>query len=259
MTGHFTPYDPARCEFYAHFTHRLNRVHFEAVYWTLFITVIVILFLTSWLYQRTMRQANIGKAEFRTKLKKAMAWTSALFLVAGVIVVIEVYCLMALQFCDGEDLMGLYWSTWTMLQLGAEIAILGIVLALYHSIFDIKHPMWALALGTPVLVTAGFGHVLSISVEAVIKKLKGKRAAHKSRCASQASLPTTEKAIEPSIRSSYQGPDEIFFEIDVGSNSEVISKWPSFVEIRKNGSALIRATTKQPDDVESQAGPSNAV
>jgi hypothetical protein len=80
------------------------------------------------------------KTVLRHKMKMALAWSLILFLIAGVLVVIEVFCLLGLQFCDGEDLMSLYWSTWTMLQLGAEIAILGIVLALYHSLVDAEHP-----------------------------------------------------------------------------------------------------------------------
>lgn len=78
--------------------------------------------------------------KFRKKLKFGLLWCSILFLAAGVMLVIEVFCLLALQYCDGEDLMSLLWSTWTMLQLGSEIAILGIVLALWHHLYDIKHP-----------------------------------------------------------------------------------------------------------------------
>lgn len=52
----------------------------------------------------------------------------------------EAYALLALQFCDGEDLMSLYWSTWTMIQVGSLIAIVGIILALCHSLRDSKHP-----------------------------------------------------------------------------------------------------------------------
>jgi hypothetical protein len=80
------------------------------------------------------------RPEYDRKLKVGLAYTGGLFLVAAVALVMEVFCLLALQFCDGEDLMSLYWSTWTMLQLGSEIAVLGIVLAFYHALFDIKHP-----------------------------------------------------------------------------------------------------------------------
>jgi hypothetical protein len=78
--------------------------------------------------------------KYKRKLKLALAYTSALFLLSSVMVIIEVFCLLALQFCDGEDLMSLYWATWTMLQMGAEIAVLGIVLALWHQICDIRQP-----------------------------------------------------------------------------------------------------------------------
>lgn len=57
-----------------------------------------------------------------------------------VIVVMEAFCLMALQFCDGEDLISLYWSTWTMIQVGSLIAMVGIILALVNSLQDKRHP-----------------------------------------------------------------------------------------------------------------------
>lgn len=60
--------------------------------------------------------------------------------VSTVIVVMEAYALLALQFCDGEDLMSLYWSTWTMIQVGSLIAMVGIILALSHTLKDRKHP-----------------------------------------------------------------------------------------------------------------------
>lgn len=57
-----------------------------------------------------------------------------------VIVVMEAFALMALEFCDGEDLMSLYWSSWMMTQVGSLIAIVGIVLAMVHSLWNRKHP-----------------------------------------------------------------------------------------------------------------------
>lgn len=57
-----------------------------------------------------------------------------------VIVIMEAYALLALQFCDGEDLMSLYWSTWTMIQVGSLIAMVGIILALIHSLKNRRHP-----------------------------------------------------------------------------------------------------------------------
>lgn len=92
--------------------------------------------------------------------------------VSTVIVVMEVYALLALQFCDGEDLMSLYWSTWMMIQVGSLIAMVGIILAMCHSLKESKHPPWALALGTPVLVIAGVMHLFHNTTKSRVKKMK---------------------------------------------------------------------------------------
>ena len=57
-----------------------------------------------------------------------------------VAIVMEVYALMALQFCDGEELMSLYWSTWTMMQVGSLIAIFGILLSVTNSLRGNQNP-----------------------------------------------------------------------------------------------------------------------
>lgn len=64
----------------------------------------------------------------------------ACLVISIVAIVMEVYALLALQFCDGEDLMSLYWSTWTMLQLGSLVAIAGIILAVFNNIRGNKNP-----------------------------------------------------------------------------------------------------------------------
>lgn len=71
---------------------------------------------------------------------KCMAICAGYAAVSVVAVVMEVYALMALQFCDGEDLMPLYWSTWTMMQVGSLIAIFGIMLAMFNSLRGRKNP-----------------------------------------------------------------------------------------------------------------------
>ncbi|TGJ82797.1 hypothetical protein E0Z10_g5978 [Xylaria hypoxylon] len=111
---------------------------------------------------------------FRKKLALSLVFTLAIFLVSAAMISIEVYALLALEFCDGEDLMPLYWSTWTILQLGSEIAILGVSLALWHHLWDMEHPLWALALGTPVLVVAGLGHLLSLVLRQFYHKAKAR-------------------------------------------------------------------------------------
>ncbi len=76
----------------------------------------------------------------RRQMKKCLLVCGLCATVAVVAVVMETFALLALQFCDGEDLMMLYWATWTMLQVGSVMAILGIMLSVLHSIRGRKHP-----------------------------------------------------------------------------------------------------------------------
>lgn len=59
MGGQFTPTDPVRCPHYAQFASRLDRIHFDGIYWTFFFLVIGILFVSSWIYQSYV--ANGGR------------------------------------------------------------------------------------------------------------------------------------------------------------------------------------------------------
>ncbi|KAK6865168.1 hypothetical protein PG990_005391 [Apiospora arundinis] len=285
MAGHggFQPFDPGRCNHYAKFASRLDRVHFEGLYWVMFVLVIFFLFLASWIYQWTMwykDKADFDVEVFRGKLKRALAATLFIFLVSAAVIVIETFCLLALQFCDGEDLMSLYWSTWTMMQIGSQIAIGGVVLALWHSLCNVKHPIWALAMGTPVLVVAGLGHVISLCLHRMYKKAKAKHRAHSTRGTSinerSEKTDDEEKATanqeensagltlgldgdanadrrgsmnrnsqRPSLISTIGDEERFFFEIDVGANSEVIRQWPSFVSMSE-GRALIQAVLMRP-------------
>ncbi|KAI1776640.1 hypothetical protein F4818DRAFT_355335 [Hypoxylon cercidicola] len=266
MGGQFAPTDPVRCPHYAQFASGLDRRHFDGVYWTLFILVIICLFVSSWVYQSIITyRAKPGSNEdvFREKLKWGLLWCSMLFLTAGVMLVIEVFCLLALQYCDGEDLMSLLWSTWTMLQLGSEIAILGIVLALWHHLYDIKQPLWALALGTPVLVVAGFGHVMHLALRVFYKRAKAKRQARKSptstaapsvimttvTSSSTSSIKPAREEIETKppareIREPSPGALEagqaMYFALDVGDD-ERVRRWPSFVGTA-DGKTIVQLT-----------------
>jgi hypothetical protein len=58
MSTSFKAYDPERCEYYAHFTHHLDQVTFEGLFWSLFIAVILILFIASWIYQGYVTGCN---------------------------------------------------------------------------------------------------------------------------------------------------------------------------------------------------------
>ncbi|KAK8140495.1 hypothetical protein PG984_000561 [Apiospora sp. TS-2023a] len=257
MAGHnsFQPYDPGRCEHYAKFASKLDRTRFEGLYWLMFALVIFFLFFASWIYQWTMwykEKPDFDMDVFRGKLKRALWATIFIFLISAATVVIETFCLLALQFCDGEDLMSLYWSTWTMMQVGSQIAIGGIVLALWHTICNVKHPIWALAMGTPDVQKAKAKHHARSTRGTSIKEPSEK----------SSNTPKEEENIGGATLNgdadadadangrrsliTISNEERFFFEIDVGTgNSEVIRQWPSFVSMSE-GRALIQAVLMRP-------------
>ncbi|KAM7209328.1 hypothetical protein V8F20_000378 [Naviculisporaceae sp. PSN 640] len=178
MAGGFSPVDPVRCDHYAAFASHLGRREFDWIYWCLFIFVILMLFLASWQYSGDFEKVQgfeIGSHQYRHRMKRCLVICLVYSSFSVVAVVMEVYALMALQFCDGEDLMPLFWSTWTMLQVGALIAIFGIVLSVFNGLRGNKNPPWALALGTPVLVVAGVGHAFHGALRKRVKKVRTSR------------------------------------------------------------------------------------
>ncbi|KAI8240891.1 hypothetical protein K4K57_000293 [Colletotrichum sp. SAR 10_99] len=172
----FTPYDPIRCAHYARFASHLDRWQFDLLYWLLFVFNLFILFLAAWGYTRTLDAvADLPPTDSKRKqaIRRCIWFSLGCVCVSLVTVIMEVFTLMALQFCDGEDLMSLYWSTFTMIQVGSLIAVCGVILALVHSLRQRRNPPWALALGTPVLVIAGLFHYLHGCITRRVK-----RAAH---------------------------------------------------------------------------------
>lgn len=166
-----------QCRHYAAFASHLPRLQFDIIYWVLFAAVILTLFGASYRYSKDhegTKDVEPGSREYRRRMMTCLIWCLALFSCAVVAVVMEVYALLALQFCDGEDLMSLYWSTWTMLQLGSLVAIAGIILSVYNGIRGNKNPPWALALGTPVLVVAGIGHALQHSMRKRVDRVRSR-------------------------------------------------------------------------------------
>ncbi|KAI1098901.1 hypothetical protein F4804DRAFT_103194 [Jackrogersella minutella] len=261
MGGQFSSKDQQRCSHYAHFAAKLDRIHFDGIYWTLFFLVICILFVSSWIYQSTMmyrEKPEYREDVFRRKLKKSLAWCTMLFFTAAVILILEVFTLLALQFCDGEDLMSLYWSTWTMLQLGSEMAILGINLALWHHLCNVRQPLWALALGTPVLVVAGLGHLIHVALRLFYKKARARSRESgvpngtspggtvvSSTSSYLASIkPEKEHADRVDRVSTLEPGQTVCFVIDVGED-ERVRQWPSFVGT-SDGKAIVQLTVLRP-------------
>ncbi|KAH6619800.1 hypothetical protein B0J18DRAFT_254295 [Chaetomium sp. MPI-SDFR-AT-0129] len=186
MASGFNDIDPERCAHYARFASHLDRRSFDFIYWFLFGLVIFMLFLASWKYSGDLDKIQKlglepGSRAHQNKMKKCMLICSIYAVVSVVAVVMEVFALMALQFCDGEDLMPLYWSTWTMMQVGSVIAIMGIMLAMFNSLRGSKNPPWALALGTPVLVVAGIGHAVHGAVHRRVKHVRSMSRGRKGR------------------------------------------------------------------------------
>ncbi|KAF3360371.1 hypothetical protein HYQ45_007798 [Verticillium longisporum] len=171
----FTPIDPPRCAHYARFASHLERWQFDLVYWALFIFNLFILFGAAYGYSRTLEKIEElpeGSPKRKPLVVRCIIITCGCISLSVVTVVMEVFALLALQFCDGEDLMSLYWSTWTMIQVGSLIAVCGIVLALMHTLRERKNPPWALALGTPVLVVAGLFNFMQSCISRRISEAK---------------------------------------------------------------------------------------
>ncbi|KAK5994103.1 hypothetical protein PT974_07543 [Cladobotryum mycophilum] len=172
--------DEELCQKYAQFASHLDRWQFKVLYWFLFITNLMVLFIASWTYTRGQDALEKYSHDSRRRarsLRKYMLLCLGCVLLSTVLVVMEAYALLALQFCDGEDLMNLYWSTWTMIQIGSLIAMMGIILALAHSLRNRRHPPWALALGTPVLVIAGILHLIHDCTKKRVKRRLSKSVA----------------------------------------------------------------------------------
>ncbi|KAK4132599.1 hypothetical protein BT67DRAFT_384971 [Trichocladium antarcticum] len=171
--------DPELCEHYAAFAAHLDRRSFDFIYWFLFVGVIGMLFLSSWKYSGDLEKVRVqghepGSAGYKKRMRRCMIVCGAYAAVSIVAVVMEVYALLALQFCDGEDLMSLYWSTWTMMQVGSLIAIFGILLSVTNSLRGNQNPPWALALGTPVLVVAGIGHAVHGAMRKRVRQVRSR-------------------------------------------------------------------------------------
>ncbi|EFY94908.1 hypothetical protein X797_004724 [Metarhizium robertsii] len=174
MAGSFDV-DPQLCQDYAQFASNLDKQNFRIIYWTMFITNLIVLFFGSWVYSKAQKAVETFGTHSNQRarvLRRYIFICLGCLAVSTVVVVMEAYALLALQFCDGEDLMSLYWSTWTMLQVGSLIAIAGVILALCHNLRNRQHPPWALALGTPVLVIAGILHLFHDCTRKRIKKLR---------------------------------------------------------------------------------------
>jgi hypothetical protein len=101
---------------------------------------------------------------------------SLCFVLSITCTVFEVFALFNIEYCYGEDLTQLYWGFWSVLQVGSNIAIFGVMLQLWIVLGNVDSPSWAVALGTPVLVFAALGWIFREILKQLCKKLLGRTA-----------------------------------------------------------------------------------
>ena len=89
--------------------------------------------------------------------------------------VFECFAAFNIEYCEGEDLMQLYWGFWSVMQVGSNIAIMGVMLQFWIVLGDHETPSWAVALGTPVLVFAALGFVLRAIGKQTWDRCRGRR------------------------------------------------------------------------------------
>jgi hypothetical protein len=111
---------------------------------------------------RGLSQTEVAKLrkKVRRSRVKQLSFVSLCLVLALTATTSEVFALFNIEFCAGEDLMQMYWSFWSILQVGSNIAILGVMVQFWIVLGDHETPSWAVALGTPVLVFAALGFVL---------------------------------------------------------------------------------------------------
>ncbi|KAF7854517.1 uncharacterized protein EAF02_011692 [Botrytis sinoallii] len=167
MTGKFTLKDPARCAHYARFFQHLTLSEANIIYWSLFIFVLVLMCISSIQHHKSnnlteLLKSNSSSRQIRRIRRRRIHYLSIVslcFLIALICIVLEVFAAFNIEYCDGEDLIQLYWGFWSILQVGSLIAILGVMLQFWIVLGNVQTPSWAVALGTPVLVFAALGYI----------------------------------------------------------------------------------------------------
>ncbi|EDN95413.1 hypothetical protein SS1G_11290 [Sclerotinia sclerotiorum 1980 UF-70] len=152
MTGKFTLKDPVRCAHYARFFQHLTLTEANILYW----------FLSNNLTAEFSKAGSSTPRQTRRLRRRRLHYlsiASLCFILALICVVLEVFAAFNIEYCDGEDLIQLYWGFWSILQVGSLIAILGVMLQFWIVLGNVQTPSWAVALGTPVLVFAALGYI----------------------------------------------------------------------------------------------------
>ena len=121
------------------------------------------------------KEAAKQKRNVRRRRVHQVSLVSLCLVLSLAATIFEVFALFNIEFCDGEDLMQMYWGFWSVLQVGSNIAILGVIVQFWIVLGDHETPSWAVALGTPVLVFAALGFVLKSVWLQFWDRCRGKR------------------------------------------------------------------------------------
>ncbi|CZS95019.1 uncharacterized protein RAG0_04824 [Rhynchosporium agropyri] len=192
MTGKFSEINAAQCKHYARFLRNLTLSEANGIFWILFAFVLLMMCISSLQHHKSIALTERDKSlpprlvnSTRHKLKnrrarvRMLSIASLCLILSATAAVVECFALFNIEFCDGEDLMQLYWGFWSVLQVGSIIAILGVMVQFWIVLGDVETPSWAVALGTPVLVFAALGFVLRAIWKDTIGKVRGKKSVEK--------------------------------------------------------------------------------
>ncbi|TGO87584.1 hypothetical protein BPOR_0217g00150 [Botrytis porri] len=144
------PMQSEKCLKHGHFMHNLNVSAVKSIFWILFLIVLIMLTIATSVFTKSAHIAtHIRNAELHPTISRDLSprllsiskekqrrtqirciYVSSLCLVVAIIcTVFEAFAASSLIFCHELDMAFLYWSFWTLLQVGSTIAIFGIGLA----------------------------------------------------------------------------------------------------------------------------------
>ncbi len=171
--------DEQKCAKYALFMRTFSRTKAEGVYWGFLCLIGAGLIISSAAYNHAMREYEAFQKErdseagyvtwspeaLKEKERAHRRATIGCFIVSCICfatcatsVCMQCLAMNNLQFCSGEDFMYFYTSLLGTLSIGATIAILGVCVHQFCGLGDLKHPVWAVGLGTPVSLICAIAH-----------------------------------------------------------------------------------------------------
>ncbi|KAJ8061098.1 hypothetical protein OCU04_010172 [Sclerotinia nivalis] len=167
-----------QCLKHGHFMQSLSPSKVKSIFWVLFLVVLVMLTIAASAFTKSaniathIKNAELhptisrdlcqdllskSKAKHRRTQIRCIYVSSLCFIVAIFCTVFEAFAASTLIFCHKLDMGFLYWSFWTLLQVGSTIAIFGIALAQLWSCMGRESLPVNVAIGTPVLIIAWLG------------------------------------------------------------------------------------------------------